>query len=263
MPFQREQFHRFRGRLVVEVVRSRICIRVARDAPSTFRPRSVAGKQPSVEVIGVMSLAAVRSRFRLEPSALVVIVLRGLSLRAFIAFHPGEQQVAHIRGLVDFAHACRHHSIFGGFRHQLPHRVRRFQLRARADSRDGIFPRASPHVPRPAVVPPRDGVGLPGRRLFRDGEFSLSIQGKNKRFKGSSRHRIKSLFVRSADLPRRVERDGVTNGRYGFHVEQPVPQVPDLSERAVPGMLDVQVSGGVGNDLLVCRGVGEKLARFR
>ena len=41
----------------------------------------------------------------------------------------------------------------------------RFQLRARAEGRAGVFPRALPHVPRQAVVPPGDGVGLPGKRL--------------------------------------------------------------------------------------------------
>ena len=36
-----------------------------------------------------------------EPSALVVGVLRGLLLRASVAFRQREQQVAHVRGLVD------------------------------------------------------------------------------------------------------------------------------------------------------------------
>jgi len=188
-----------------------------------------------------MSLAAARGRFRSEPSALVVGVLRGLLLRASVAFRQREQQVAHVRGLVDGAGARRHDSVFGDFRDQLPDRVFRFQLRARAEGREGVFPRALPHVPRQAVVPPGDGVGLPGRRLFRDGELFLSIQGKNKCFQGSARNGIKSLFVRSGDLPRGIERDGVARGGDVFHVEQAVPQVPDLPQRAVSGMPDVQI----------------------
>ena len=112
---------------------------------------------------------------------------------------------------------------------------------ARAEGREGVFPRALPHVPRQAVVPPGDGIGLPGRRLFRDGELFLSIQGKNKCFQGSARNGIKSLSVRSGDLPRGIERDGVTRGGDVFHVEQAVPQVPDLPQRAVSGMPDVQI----------------------
>ena len=186
-----------------------------------------------------MSLAAVRGRFRSEPSALVVGVLRGLLLRASVAFRQREQQVAHVRGLVDGAGARRHDSVFGDFRDQLPDRVFRFQLRARAEGREGVFPRALPHVPRQAVVPPGDGVGLPGWRLFRDGELFLSIQGKSKCFQGSARNGIKSLSVRSGDLSRRVERNGVARGGDVFHVEQTVPQVPDLPQRAVSGMPDV------------------------
>ena len=239
--FQRKQVYRFRGRFVVEVVRPRMRIGVARDAPAAFRPRFVPAEQAAVEVIGVMSLAAVRGRFRPEPSALVVGVLRGLLLRASVAFRQREQQVAHVRGLVDGAGARRHDSVFGDFRDQLPDRVFRFQLRARAEGREGVFPRALPHVPRQAVVPPGDGVGLPGRRLFRDGELFLSIQGKNKCFQGSARNGIKSLSVRSGDLPRGIERDGVTRGGDVFHVEQAVPQVPDLPQRAVSGMPDVQI----------------------
>ena len=239
--FQRKQVCRFRGRFVVEVVRPRMRIRVARDAPAAFRPRFVPAEQAAVEVIGVMSLAAVRGRFRSEPSALVVGVLRGLLLRASVAFRQREQQVAHVRGLVDGAGARRHDSVFGDFRDQLPDRVFRFQLRARADGRDGVFPRSPPHIPRQAVFPPGNGIGLPGRRLFRDGELFLSIQGKNKCFQGSARNGIKSLSVRSGDLPRGIERDGVTRGGDVFHVEQAVPQVPDLLQRAVFGMPDVQI----------------------
>ena len=239
--FQRKQVCRFRGGGVAEVGFSRAGIGVARDAPAAFRPRFVAGEQAAVEVIGVMSLAAVRGRFRSEPSALVVGVLRGSRLRSLVAFRQREQQVAHVRGLVDGAGARRHDSVFGGFRDQEPDRVFRFQLRARAEGREGVFPRALPHVPRQAVVPPGDGVGLPGRRLFRDGELFLSIQGKNKCFQGSARNGIKSLSVRSGDLPRGIERDGVTRGGDVFHVEQAVPQVPDLPQRAVFGMPDVQI----------------------
>ena len=239
--FQRKQVCRFRGRFVVEVVRPRMRIGVARDAPAAFRPRFVPAEQAAVEVIGVMSLAAVRGRFRSEPSALVVGVLRGLLLRASVAFRQREQQVADVRGLVDGAGARRHDSVFGDFRDQLPDRVFRFQLRARAEGREGVFPRALPHVPRQAVVPPGDGVGLPGRRLFRDGELFLSIQGKNKCFQGSARNGIKSLSVRSGDLAGGIERDGVTRGGDVFHVEQAVPQVPDLPQRAVFGMPDVQI----------------------
>ena len=239
--FQRKQVYRFRGRFVVEVVRPRMRIRVARDAPAAFRPRFVAGEQAAVEVIGVMSLAAVRGRFRPEPPALVVGVLRGLLLRASVAFRQREQQVAHVRGLVDGAGARRHDSVFGDFRDQLPDRVFRFQLRARAEGREGVFPRALPHVPRQAVVPPGDGIGLPGRRLFRDGEAAVRGQGEGKCFEGCSGARIKSLFVRSGELPRGIERDGVTRGRDVFHVEQAVPQVPDLPQRAVFGMPDVQI----------------------
>ena len=239
--FQRKQVYRFRGRFVVEVVRPRMRIRVARDAPAAFRPRFVPAEQAAVEVIGVMSLAAVRGRFRPEPSALVVGVLRGLLLRASVAFRQREQQVAHVRGLVDGAGARRHDSVFGDFRDQLPDRVFRFQLRARAEGREGVFPRALPHVPRQAVVPPGDGIGLPGRRLFRDGELFLSIQGKSKCFQGSARNGIKSLSVRSGDLAGGIERDGVTRGGDVFHVEQAVPQVPDLPQRAVSGMPDVQI----------------------
>ena len=239
--FQRKQVYRFRGRFVAEVGFSRTGIGVARDAPAAFRPRFVSGKQAAVEVIGVVNLAAVRSRFRPEPSALVVGVLRGLLLRSLVAFRQREQQVADVRGLVDGAGARRHDSVFGGFRDQEPDRVFRFQFRACAEGRDGVFPRSLLHVPRQAVVPPGDGIGLPGRRLFRDGELFLSIQGKSKCFQGSARNGIKSLFVRSGDLAGGIERDGVTRGGDGFHVEQAVPQVPDLLQRAVFGMLDVQI----------------------
>ena len=187
-----------------------------------------------------MSLAAVRGRFRSEPSALVVGVLRGLLLRASVAFRQREQQVAHVRGLVDGAGARRHDSVFGDFRDQLPDRVFRFQLRARADGRDGVFPRSPPHI-RQAVFPPGNGIGLPGRRLFRDGELAVRRQGEDKRFEGSTRNGIKSLFVRSGDLAGGIESDGVTRGGDGFHVEQAVPQVPDLPQGAVFGMLDVQI----------------------
>ena len=239
--FQRKQVCRFRGGFVAEVGFSRTGVGVARDAPAAFRPRFVPAEQAAVEVIGVMSLAAVRGRFRPEPPALVVGVLRGLLLRASVAFRQREQQVAHVRGLVDGAGARRHDSVFGDFRDQLPDRVFRFQLRARAEGREGVFPRALPHVPRQAVVPPGDGVGLPGWRLFRDGELFLSIQGKSKCFQGSARNGIKSLSVRSGDLSRRVERNGVARGGDVFHVEQAVPQVPDLPQRAVSGMPDVQI----------------------
>ena len=239
--FQRKQVYRFRGGFVVEVGFSRIGIGVARDAPAAFRPRFVAGEQASVEVIRVMNLAAVRGSFRLEPSALVVGVLRGLGFLALIAFHLSEQQIAYVRRLIYGAGALCHDTSFGDFRHQLPDRVFRFQLRARADGRDGVFPRALPHVPRQAVVPPGDGVGLPSRRLFRDGEVAVRGKGKVECFKGCPGDRIKSLFVRSGDLPRRVERDDVARGGDVFHVEQAVPQVPDLPQRAVFGMLDVQV----------------------
>ncbi|VYT03799.1 Uncharacterised protein [Akkermansia muciniphila] len=239
--FQRKQVYRFRGRFVVEVGFSRIGIGVARDAPSAFRPRFVTGEQAAIEVIRVMNLAAVGSRFRLEPSALVVGVLRGLRFRALITFHHRQQQVAYVRGLVDGTGALCHDTSFGGFRHQLPDRVFRFQLRARADGRDGVFPRSPPHVPCQAVFPPGDGMGLPGRRLLRDGELAVRRQGEDKCFEGSTHNGIKSLFVRSGDLAGGVERDGVARGRDVFHVEQAVPQVPDLLQRAVFGMLDVQV----------------------
>ncbi|CDD96084.1 unknown [Akkermansia sp. CAG:344] len=241
VPFQRKQVYRFRGGFVVEVGFSRMRIGVARDAPAAFRPRFVAGEQASVEVIRVMNLAAVRGRFRLEPSALVVGVLRGLGFRALIAFHLSEQQIAYVRRLIDGAGALCHDTSFGDFRHQLPDRVFRFQLRARADGRDGVFPRSPPHVPRQAVFPPGDGMGLPARRLLRDGEVAVRRQGEDKRFEGSTRNGIKSLFVRSGDLAGGIESDGVTRGGDVFHVEQAVPQVPDLPQRAVFGMLDVQV----------------------
>jgi len=188
-----------------------------------------------------MNLAAVRGSFRLEPSALVVGVLRGLGFRALIAFHLSEQQIAYVRRLIDGAGALCHDTSFGDFRHQLPDRAFRFQLRARANGRDGVFPRSPPHVPRQAVVPPGDGVGLPGRRLFRDGEVAVRGKGKVECFKGCPGDRIKSLFVRSGDLAGGIESDGVTRGGDVFHVEQAVPQVPDLPQRAVFGMLDVQV----------------------
>ena len=72
--------HIFRGGFVAEVGFSRTGVGVARDAPAAFRPRFVPAEQAAVEVIGVMSLAAVRGRFRSEPSALVVGVLRGLDV---------------------------------------------------------------------------------------------------------------------------------------------------------------------------------------
>ena len=241
MPFQREQVHRFRGGGVAEVGFSRAGIGVARDAPSAFRPRFVAGEQAPVKVVRVMNLAAVRGHFRSEPAALVVAVLRGSRLRSLVAFRQREQQVADVRGLVDGAGARRHDSVFGGFRDQEPDRVFRFQFRACAEGRDGVFPRSLLHVPRQAAVPPGDGVGLPGRRLFRDGEAAVRRQGEGKCLEGCSGDRIKPLSVRSGDLPRGIERDGVARGGDVFHVEQAVPQVPDLPQRAVFGMPDVQI----------------------
>ena len=241
MPFQREQVCRFRGGGVAEVGFSRAGIGVARDAPPAFRPRFVAGEQAPVKVVRVMNLAAVRGHFRFEPAALVVAVLRGSRLRSLVAFRQREQQVADVRGLVDGAGARRHDSVFGGFRDQEPDCVFRFQFRACAEGRDGVFPRSLLHVPRQAVVPPGDGVGLPGRRLFRDGEAAVRRQGEGKCLEGCSGDRIKPLSVRSGDLPRGIERDGVARGGDVFHVEQAVPQVPDLPQRAVFGMPDVQI----------------------
>lgn len=65
-----------------------------------------------------MNLAAVRGSFRLEPSALVVGVLRGLGFLALIAFHLSEQQIAYVRRLIYGAGALCHDTSFGDFRHQ-------------------------------------------------------------------------------------------------------------------------------------------------